>query len=314
MNIKKVTTGLAVVLGLGAASASILALGGRDVWQLELLSHFRVQFAAALLISSSIFFLNRRFRWGAVGALFCTYNTYLIIPLFITSGLQVAAGQDVRIMLANIHTSNRQFDLFLSEVREIDPDILIVQEIDFAWKDALRQLYVEYPVSIEEPRQDNFGIACYSKLPIENLRIEYIGKSSVPSIRGKVLDDNISLELIGTHPVPPVSYSYVSSRNSQLQELGRIVKDLNGAVVLVGDLNTTSWSPHFKDLIAHSMLSDSRRGFGIQATWPEGVFLLRVPLDHVLVSKDIAIKNRRVGNSIGSDHRPVIVDLVVPKK
>ena len=79
----------------------------------------------------------------------------------------------------------------------------------------------------------------------------------------------------------------------------------------MGDLNTTSWSPFFSDLIEESGLRDSRKGFGIQTTWPDGLFLLRIPIDHCLVSKDISVLDRRVGPSIGSDHFPVTVDLVL---
>jgi endonuclease/exonuclease/phosphatase (EEP) superfamily protein YafD len=57
-----------------------------------------------------------------------------------------------------------------------------------------------------------------------------------------------------------------------------------------------------------SNLHDSRKGFGIQPTWPSDKPIFMVPIDHVLVSKEIRIQNRFTGPDIGSDHRPVIVD------
>jgi endonuclease/exonuclease/phosphatase (EEP) superfamily protein YafD len=50
------------------------------------------------------------------------------------------------------------------------------------------------------------------------------------------------------------------------------------------------------------------RGFGF--TWPNGVFPLPpIRLDHVFVSRELAVVGARVGEGSGSDHRPVIVEI-----
>ncbi len=41
--------------------------------------------------------------------------------------------------------------------------------------------------------------------------------------------------------------------------------------------------------------------------------LVALPLDHCLVSDEILVANRRVGPFVGSDHFPVVVDLVLKK-
>jgi endonuclease/exonuclease/phosphatase (EEP) superfamily protein YafD len=87
-----------------------------------------------------------------------------------------------------------------------------------------------------------------------------------------------------------------------------LARKRTGALVLLGDLNTTSWSPHFRDLINTAGLKDSRAGFGIQPTWPAGTPPLWIPLDHCLVSPEIKVHDRRVGPNVGSDHFPVIVE------
>jgi endonuclease/exonuclease/phosphatase (EEP) superfamily protein YafD len=83
------------------------------------------------------------------------------------------------------------------------------------------------------------------------------------------------------------------------------------AALVVGDLNTTDFSPCFRDFLKASGLQDSRQGRGIQASW--GPFpLLEIAIDHCLTAPEIAVMQRRVGPHLGSDHRPVIIDLRLP--
>jgi endonuclease/exonuclease/phosphatase (EEP) superfamily protein YafD len=56
-------------------------------------------------------------------------------------------------------------------------------------------------------------------------------------------------------------------------------------------------------------LRDTRAGFGIQASWPTQIPPLGIPLDHCLVSPELVVLDRRLGPAVGSDHRPVILEL-----
>jgi endonuclease/exonuclease/phosphatase (EEP) superfamily protein YafD len=93
-----------------------------------------------------------------------------------------------------------------------------------------------------------------------------------------------------------------------MMEIAQYISGIQGARILAGDLNVTSWSPFFKDWLRESGLHDSRLGFGVQATWPTTSPLFLIPLDHVLVSPDIQVMQRQVGADVGSDHRPVLID------
>ncbi len=78
--------------------------------------------------------------------------------------------------------------------------------------------------------------------------------------------------------------------------------------IVVGDMNSTEGSPHFADFLRRAGLRDSRLGFGRQPSWPTG-WPYRIALDHAFVSDDLAVLERRLGPSIGSDHFPLILDL-----
>ena len=102
-------------------------------------------------------------------------------------------------------------------------------------------------------------------------------------------------------------------RNDHLDSLANTSRLIQGPVMLIGDLNLSTWSPYFDDLIKTSGLKDSRKGFGIQATWPVKFPLLRIPIDHCLVSPSVSISNWARGPDIGSDHFPIIIDFTIDR-
>jgi len=86
-------------------------------------------------------------------------------------------------------------------------------------------------------------------------------------------------------------------------------------VIIAGDLNVSMWSPFYRSLIKQSGLHNARQGFGIlpsQSGIAPQFAILSAPIDHCLVSSDIQVENFRLGSNIGSDHLPIIADLLIP--
>jgi endonuclease/exonuclease/phosphatase (EEP) superfamily protein YafD len=306
--------GCVLMLAIAAATAlaSLLALGGRWWWVLDLLTHFRAHYCAALVVATVYFALIRRWSFvtffGGVAAL----NLAAIVPLYLPANAHVANGRSIRLLLANVNVHNRQYDRFLQLVHDETPDVILVLEVNSAWQSALDRLASEYPHSVTHSREDSFGIAFLSRLPVDGVEVKDIGPAEVPSVVARVdCGDHLVVEFVGTHPLPPVSARYTALRDGQLLAVGRLVGSLPRPTILAGDLNTTSWSAGFRVLLANAALRDSRRGFGIQPSWPGRSAAIGVPIDHVIVSQDVAVERREVGPDIGSDHRPVLVDLQV---
>jgi endonuclease/exonuclease/phosphatase (EEP) superfamily protein YafD len=109
---------------------------------------------------------------------------------------------------------------------------------------------------------------------------------------------------------PPSDMDSFRSRNEQLARVAAFMRDQPNPRILVGDLNTTMWSSSYAEFASVSKLGNCRRGFGVLPTFPmDQLPLLRVPLDHCLVSPDLAVLDCRLGNPAGSDHAPLIVEL-----
>jgi endonuclease/exonuclease/phosphatase (EEP) superfamily protein YafD len=93
--------------------------------------------------------------------------------------------------------------------------------------------------------------------------------------------------------------------------LAKVVADVEAPIVLLGDLNTTPWSPIYRQFIEDSGLRDARDGFGLLSSWPTGNPPLLIPIDHALVSQQIVVHNLYLGPDVGSDHYPLILDFSV---
>jgi len=81
----------------------------------------------------------------------------------------------------------------------------------------------------------------------------------------------------------------------------------------MGDFNATPWSRPFRRVLTRSGMCDSRTGFGMEASFPAAAALVRIPIDHVLASCSIGVRDRHIERDVGSAHLPVVIDLVVPR-
>ena len=152
-------------------------------------------------------------------------------------------------------------------------------------------------------QKENFGIGILSKIPMKS-SVTGFGKNFPPSILCELEFNCQPVIILATHPDPTVSQDMFSFRNDQLEEIVKLSKLQNGNFILVGDLNTSSYSKHFQELLEQGSFKDSRKGFGIASTWPADYHALRTTLDHFLLKGDLQVIKRTTG-SIGSDHFPV---------
>jgi endonuclease/exonuclease/phosphatase (EEP) superfamily protein YafD len=179
------------------------------------------------------------------------------------------------------------------------------------WARAMAPVKAAYPHFVERTRSDHFGIALFSKLPLENAEVFYPAGDRFPAIRADVWVNDRLVTLLNLHPAPPLLRNLFNVRNRQLADAAAIARDQDDLVIAAGDLNVTMWSPYYRRFESESGLRNTRRGMGIRPTWPANMPLAQLPLDHVLVSPDILTVDFAVGPDVGSDHLPVMVDLWV---
>ena len=300
---------LAAILTLvGAGAATLAGFGARHGWQLELFCHFRVQYFWALALACTGFAVLGRRVLMLVAAALAAANLVLILPLYFGPDATANDSTTLRALELNVHFLNQNYDATLDLIRRDKPDIVVLCEITPGWKEALKALDKEYPYSEIIPSRSPAGLALLSRYQITDIAVKTLSRVGLPTIVAGLETPDGRLTVIATHPASPSTATDFKYRNEQLAEVGRIAGERAGPVMVLGDLNTTGWSPFFQDMLEVSGLVDSRRGFGVAATWPSLLLPLRIPIDHCLVSPEVSVGEYRVGPSVGSDHRPIVVD------
>jgi endonuclease/exonuclease/phosphatase (EEP) superfamily protein YafD len=300
---------LPLVAGL-LVGAACLPFLGRWLWWCELASHFRVQFAVAATLVTTLALMLRLWRTVLTAAAVLTLQLAFIIPLYLGGPGGAPPAEFVRVVSLNLFSGNRDIAAVRQFLEECHPDVVVLEEFTPRWAAELGVLLEDYPHRILEARQGNFGIALLSRYPIVSQRPEW-SLREIPTVVARLALPGGEATVVGVHTFPPIGPSGSQRRNLLLGELGALTAATEGPVLLLGDLNCTSWSPHFQTLLREGRLSDSRRGFGVQPTWPAQRWWLRIPIDHCLVSRECSVYRHRVGPDLGSDHLPIVVDLTI---
>jgi endonuclease/exonuclease/phosphatase (EEP) superfamily protein YafD len=300
-------------LGAPAAAGTLFAYLARLSWAFDLFSHWRVQYTLLLLASTVLLLAARRWRLALLPAALAALNLAAVLPVYRGGGDYTTPGRPLRLVSANIEASNTHSDKVLDLVAQEDPDVLVLTEFTYRWFDDLHDLDARYPDRVLLPHDDNFGIALYSRLPIVDWQPLEAFDADLRGVLAHLSASGRTFTLIAVHTVPPIGGEASRLRNRQLRQLARLARGVSGPLLLAGDLNTSPWSPNFADLLSESGLRDSRRGFGVEPTWPS--FFpppMRTPIDHCLAPPTVRILDRCVGPYTGSDHLPIVVDFALP--
>ena len=215
-----------------------------------------------------------------------------------------------KIISINIFSDNNEYQYLEEYLSKEKADVIVLQELTPAWQKNVEFVRKEYPYYKEETRANNFGIAVYSKHPFVKVETKNYIDDMHPSILADFDINGKKVSVLMSHPVPPLpNQARFERRNEQYELIKKDIEALpNYNIVLIGDLNTTVYSPNFK-LVQSDKLKDARSGFGLQNSWNAFIPIFRTNIDQCWVSKDIKVTNFYRGEDIKSDHFPIVAEL-----
>jgi endonuclease/exonuclease/phosphatase (EEP) superfamily protein YafD len=234
------------------------------------------------------------------------------------AGLAGGSTNTLRVVTANMLFTNDLDAELLDWIASESPDVLAIQELPRDWMVRLADLHAAYPSSLTYPSDEKgwtevgFGIGLFTRLPVTDKRVRVLRPDQLPVLELEVRVGKWGMTVRTLHPPSPQDAELWAARNEFLELAARELPWHSRCVVL-GDLNTSSGSPAFDDLLERSGLRDTRRGFGRLPTWrtSEPIAGLWTDLDHILVGAWVAVVERGTSTIPGSDHLAATATLSV---
>jgi endonuclease/exonuclease/phosphatase family metal-dependent hydrolase len=273
--------------------------------------------------------MRRRFRFarfaGLIAGIACIACAHM-----------PASGSEIplRVMTYNIRSGNGNLAGTVEAIRAQLPDIVGLQEVDVHW--AARSNFVDQATALGEalgmqvrfariyqltgmqpgdpPRE--FGVALLSRFPIVDWSNHVITRLSTQEqnplpgplpgfLAAKVDVRGTAVRIFDTH----LDYrADPRVRQQQVTDMFAYIGDASVPTLLFGDLNAPPDAPEIQPLFER--LHDTwPASAGPGLTDPADVPQKRI--DYVLASKHFRVQSATVPVTLASDHRPVVVDLVL---
>lgn len=276
---------------------------GRVFWFFELFSHFVPHYTFVVFLAFVMIAFNQSRNKAKP-------KTHLVIILMgIFTGLftwcltPIHRHQDlnkpITIAYHNININNPNFNNAYDKLSEHNPNLIILIEPN---PNDLKSVLNQHPHQIlcERLEYNPFSMAILSNDlnndTLNNVHCEIFDLYNFPVAKLKI--NNKTLFTI--HPPPPINAFMVNSRNGYLKQLAQLIQQEQGAVIIIGDMNASAFSPIYHEFVNSSQLN--RTMANALPTWlPFGI-----SIDQILTKNSQA--NIKAMDWNGSDHRAFLVE------
>jgi endonuclease/exonuclease/phosphatase (EEP) superfamily protein YafD len=296
--------------------STMMSFGPRWIYPLPL----------AVLVPGCLFFDRR--RWPVL----LVSNVILWFPVMDFrcpwGRIFLPSGTTYRVLTCNLHTGEGDPAALRALIRRENPDFIALQEVSI---DSIRSALEGYQVvqsglllvASRFPLHEEGNTSGLEPLHV-NPRIHVL-LCSADTPQGKLLFGSVHL------PSPRFGLSNVMDRKTGIQPSKKIlleehirlrreesaaiavlVKRFSGPVILAGDFNTPVESAIYSANWSSYWNAFSRTGFGFGRTFQADVHGIPfgVRIDHILGSPQIVPARCWVGPAIGSEHLPVLAEMI----
>lgn len=330
------------LLSLALIYGTAITLLRSDEWWIRIFDFPRIQIAVLLVgmlgCYAALHRWKRLWRWEyalpALVGLALVWQLIAIAPYTALSSKEMADSRAIddanrlSLLVYNVLSDNREVQALRDLIRDTNPDLILLSEPNQWWLEHLDGLEKDYPYTLYQPQENEYGKLLYSRLELVNSEVRFLIEPKIPSLRSHVrLRSETLVTLYGVHPRPPGlkrsdteesggedsdndDREDTDKRDAELLVVAQEVKEMGDVPVIVaGDMNDVAWS-HTTHLFQRiGGLLDPRVGRGLFNTFDTKSRILRYPLDHVFASRHFLLVDLKRLPDIGSDHFPLLVVL-----
>jgi len=287
-----------------------------DYWIVDIFSHFPVQYALLAVILLIVCLWKRFSLLACVSGALIVLNVLHVTDSGNSATASVHSLRKLTVASSNINKSNSHLLKVVEELRAKDSDILLLLEVTADNVSELEPLIRSYRYKIINLNvcASGTGTVLLSNLPIVDQEVIKYSEFGNMMVWALVELNGRRISFYGVHFPKPTFPGEFSKRTKQILDLAERIRKDARPIVVAGDFNMTPFSPIFRKMLRVSGLKDSRDGFGWLPSWPAYFPLTWIPIDHVLVSDDMAVLKRETGAYVGSDHFPVYAELAMSNR
>jgi endonuclease/exonuclease/phosphatase (EEP) superfamily protein YafD len=279
----------------------------------DVFAQLAVQFIAmALAFTFAAFFPRYKALLGMAftAALLAAYGAW---PHFVSQPLQqapyqMAAGEKLlRLAHFNTYKNNNDYDAIAAEVLRLNADVIDIVEMDpQKMRAVLPKLKTKYPYiyDCDAGRICDMAIASIYPITQSDGIGEWLG---APYIRVTLGGEMAGVTVVGVHTT---RFPYSRYQLRQVRELAKILETNTGELLVMGDFNATPFSRVTTTLEQGANLTRLTE----LPTWPAWFQLPQLAIDHIFASKAFrVVGNEQIGESVGSDHFPILMTLALKR-
>jgi len=283
-------------------------------WVFALAAALPVHYAFLFALTAGTFAVLR--EWTVVtlciGGL--VVNMSLIVPLYVADPAPAELGSEsLDVMFLNVEFIGADPRAVIEDLRGGAFDLVFLAATNDTWADSLGSASIPYSVVESRPSGVDLELMALARTDLQvSTALHDFGEGG----RDRAVEVMVDLErtpvrVLAMHPVSPLTPDRARQNARQLERLGAWAAIQENPVLIVGDLNNTSWSPEFEVFTEMGSLVNSQLGYGVQATWPAGMGFLGIPIDHAVHSAELTTIGRSLGSGYGSEHRSLQVSVAL---
>lgn len=267
------------------------------------------------------FFLYRKLTWLPVLSILWVAGP--IMGYVINFPQSAGKSSDVlRVMTYNVKGGRRNANAIAADIRKYHPDVVLMDDQQGVLRTVVGSVLDGWHLRYDL----QFVVA--SRLPILSYNgLESSHDTGEPYVSElKILFHHHRITFLPLHLMTPrFGIKAIAKRGKlgemeayaqyRLQQVDTICGDLSldrGPIVVAGDFNSTESSLVIRKLLNKGLrdaFSAAGNGYGYTYGQYTPLHYPFMRIDHILVNKDWKVVDCFTGNSIGSDHSPIIADL-----
>lgn len=313
-------------VSLLAAMLFAIAVGGsffgsRYFWAADLLNFFRPHLLLLGLLLAAICLASRS-RLGLVAAGAAALSAVLPMAV-LPQPARPAPGFPLRIVSANLLIDMERPDTSRLEtyIAQQQPDVVVTQETLPVWQSTLLKS-AGLPFDSSRDLQLRDDMKLFSRFPILSEKV-IKDDSRFPDlvrhpVRFEIATPAGPAIIYSVHPDTPRRPWQWRQRNAYLALLTNAIRaePPHANIVVVGDWNTPSWSPFYRDFFTATGFLSTESGWWLAptrfSTRYGSLVAFGMPIDHIAISPGIGLTSYATGPTFGSNHVPVFVELTIP--